>query len=96
MFNGHQSALLLAGLVPGECTAIDLLDRIERHAGRRISGSGVYVQLDRLAKGGLVESKLTEKPGPRGRRSRIWWITGEGRRALNEIQLALGGGAVAQ
>jgi DNA-binding PadR family transcriptional regulator len=90
-FQGHQTALLLAGVVPGECSAIELLDRVEHATGHKISGAGVYVQLDRLEKHGLAESRLTDKPGKSGRRGKLWRITGEGETALRQIEFAQGG-----
>ena len=87
-YQGHNTALLLAGLVQGECTAGEVLDRVERSIQRKINGAGVYVQLDRLEKNGLVTSRLGSEPGRSGRRPRLWRITGAGERALREIELS--------
>ena len=60
-------------------------------AGREVAIGAVYATLDRLEQKGLVSSKLGEPTAERGGRAkRIFHLTGEGARALQRSQQAMG------
>ncbi|MEL7473859.1 MAG: PadR family transcriptional regulator [Planctomycetota bacterium] len=89
--HGLKAMMLLQALVAGEATPGELTERLARNTGQRLSMSGVYVQLDRLERAGLVKSRLGKNQDHRGRRRRYYEISATGVQTLNTLDAARGG-----
>ncbi|MEM8836173.1 MAG: helix-turn-helix transcriptional regulator [Planctomycetota bacterium] len=89
--HGLNAILLLSAMINGEGTAIDMVERVQRNADKKLDLASAYVQLDRLERQGLAKSRLGDKKDARGRRRRLFRITAEGEHMLRSIELARGG-----
>ena len=64
---------------------VAVMDEIEKQAGRSLNISAVHAVLKRLEEKGFVTSKMSDPTGERGgRRKRIFYVDGRGKRALEE------------
>jgi len=86
--------LILASLIRGPGNPLEVIERIRQSTGRELSLAGIYTQLNRLEKDGLLKSKMGDASSATksGRRHRFYTITGEGLNRMREIELARGGG----
>lgn len=94
--SGQKAMLILAAIFNQDRTATEIIEGVWRDAKVKIALGGIYTQLERLEKGGLVKGRYgNEKPkSRRARRRRYYRITADGRRALTQIDLVRGGAVV--
>ena len=93
-FLGGFELLVLLALVRlgDEAYGVPISEAIEHSSGRPVSIGSVYVTLDRLAKKGLVSSRLGEPTAERGGRAKTYFcITTAGLRELQQAQRTLTG-----
>jgi DNA-binding PadR family transcriptional regulator len=89
---GELEQLVLLAVVrqKGQGYAVSLRDEIAERTGIDLGRGSVYVTLDRLARKGLVSSKLGDPTPERGGKARrMFAITTDGRRALSAVETAL-------
>lgn len=86
---GQKSTLLLAAMVQGEGTPIELINRVESRTDRTIGLAGVYVQLERLHRSGLTQHRKGRDE--KGQARRWYRLTADGVAYLRSIELAQGG-----
>ena len=93
-FLGGFELLVLLALVRlgDEAYGVPISEAIEHSSGRPVSIGSVYVTLDRLAKKGLVSSRLGEPTAERGGRAKTYFrITTAGLRGVQQEQRTLTG-----
>ena len=93
-FLGGFELLVLLALVRlgDEAYGVPISEAIEHSSGRPVSIGSVYVTLDRLAKKGLVSSRLGEPTAERGGRAKTYFrITTAGLREVQQAQRTLTG-----
>jgi DNA-binding PadR family transcriptional regulator len=91
-FLGGFELLVLLALVRlgDEAYGVPISVAIEGSSGRPVSLGSVYVTLDRLARKGLVSSRLGEPTAERGGRAKTYFrITTRGLRAAQQAQRTL-------
>ncbi len=91
---GSQSLRFVVGLAAAcdEAYGVPIAQAIEHSSGRPVSIGSVYVTLDRLAKKGLVCSRLGEPTAERGGRAKTYFrITAAGLRGVQQAQRTLTG-----
>jgi DNA-binding PadR family transcriptional regulator len=88
---GFELLVLLALIRLGdEAYGVPVSDAIEQSSGRVVSIGSVYITLDRLAKRGLVSSRLGESTRERGGRAKTYFrITAKGLREVRQAQRTL-------
>jgi DNA-binding PadR family transcriptional regulator len=88
---GFELLVLLALMrLADEAYGVPISDAIEQSSGREVSIGSVYITLDRLAKKGLVTSRLGEPTSERGGRAKTYFrITGKGLREVRQAQRTL-------
>ena len=86
---GQKSTLLLAAMVQGEGTPIELIERVESRMNKTIGLAGIYVQLERLKRSGMIEDR--EGKDEKGQARRWYRLTADGVEYLRSIELAQGG-----
>jgi DNA-binding PadR family transcriptional regulator len=88
---GFELLVLLALMrLADEAYGVPISDAIEQSSGREVSIGSVYITLDRLAKKGLVTSRLGEPTSARGGRAKTYFrITGKGLREVRQAQRTL-------
>lgn len=81
----HQ--VLLAILRHGsESYSVDIVEELERHTGREVATSAVFVSLQRLSAKGLLEDRMVE-PGEEGGHARRYFrLTPEALEAMREVR----------
>lgn len=85
----HQVLLTLLRL-GGESYSVPLVKELEERTGREVAQAAVFIVLRRLAKKGLVTSRLDDHAvAETGRVRRYFAPTPEGRRMLKESRRAL-------
>lgn len=84
----EEIVLLTAAILGDRAYGVSITEEIEQQAGRSLSVSAVHAALHRLEEKGMVSSMMGEATAERGgRRKRIFSVTAEGSRALDEIRL---------
>ena len=93
--SGQKAMLILAAVFNQDRTAMEIIDAVWRDGKVRIPVGGIYTQLERLEKGGLVKGYYgKDKPkSRRGRRRRYYAIKAAGQRELAQIDAVRGLGA---
>ena len=88
---GFELLVLLALIRLGDdAYGVPISEAIEESSGREVSIGSVYITLDRLAKKGLVSSRLGEPTAERGGRAkRYFHITAKGLREVRQAQRTL-------
>jgi DNA-binding PadR family transcriptional regulator len=91
LLTDFELMILLATLRVGdEAYGVQIAREIEVTGGRNVLLGAVYAALERLARNGLVSSRLGEPTGERGGRAkRFFRVTPRGLRAVKETQRAL-------
>ena len=94
--SGQKPMLILAAIFNQDRTATEIIEAVWRDAKVKIPVGGIYTQLERLERSGLVKGYYSdERPESRGgRRRRHYAITGAGQRALTQIDAVRGLGRV--
>jgi DNA-binding PadR family transcriptional regulator len=81
----EETLLLLVGILNAEAYAFKIADEFESQTGRSVSIGAVHSTLNRLVEKGFLTSEMGESTAERGgRRKRIYTITAEGEKALQE------------
>ncbi len=81
----EQLVLLALGHLGDDAYGMSVRDEIASRGGRSLSVAAVYGALDRLERGGLVESRLSQPTPERGGRSKKHFrIRAAGARALRK------------
>ena len=87
-FIGELEELILlavGGLADQEPYAVAILNEIKAHSNRILDVTAIHSVLRRLEKKGLVRSEMgSSSPERGGRRKRLFSLTPEGRRVLDE------------
>ena len=90
-FAGQNLMLILGALVNQDHTANGIIEAVRAATGgkARLGTGGIYTQLERLERQGLVKGYYgTEKPPERkGRPRRYYRIKAKGHAALNQLDL---------
>ena len=88
---GFELLVLLALIRLGDdAYGVPISEAIEQSSGREVSIGSVYITLDRLAKKGLVSSRLGEPTAERGGRAKTYFrITAKGLREVRQAQRTL-------
>jgi PadR family transcriptional regulator PadR len=83
-----EELLLLAIQAVGtDPYVVSIQQYIEKASGRSVSLGAVYAGLDRLESKGLVRSSLGDaSPERGGKRKRLFLVTGEGKRTVQEVR----------
>ena len=94
--SGQKAMLILAAIFNQDRTANEIIEAVWRDAKVKLPVGGIYTQLERLEKSGLVKGYYgSEKPKSRGgRRRRYYEIKAAGKRALTQIEAVRGRGVV--
>jgi PadR family transcriptional regulator PadR len=67
---------------------VSIRDEISAHTRRNPTPGAIYTTLERLQSKGLVDSEVGEATAERGGRAkRYYTVTGQGRKALQEVQM---------
>lgn len=83
----EELVLLMIAKIEGDVYGVLLREHLEKVTGKYWSIGSVYVPLDRLETKGFVRSYTGEASSKRGGRSkRLYEITDEGLRQLEEVQ----------
>jgi len=87
LLGGFELLVLLALIRLGDdAYGVPISDEIEASVGRAVSAGSVYITLERLARKGLVSSRLGEPTAERGGRAKTYFRpTAKG---LREVRLA--------
>lgn len=90
--SGQKAMLILAAVFNQDRTAMEIIDAAWRDGKVKIPLGGIYTQLERLEKAGLLRGYYgKDKPkSRRGRRRRYYEITGAGQRSLTQIDAVRG------
>ena len=81
----EETLLLIVGILGYEAYALNVADEFEEQTKRVTSIGAVHSTLNRLSKKGFLTSKVGDPTPERGgRRKRIYEITAEGYRALEQ------------
>jgi len=81
----EELVLLTVGILYPEAYGVEVMDEIEKQAGRSLNISAVHSVLTRLEEKGYLKSKMSDPTEERGgRRKRIFLLTAAGKRALEE------------
>ena len=88
---GFELLVLLALIGLGdEAYGVPISDAIEASSGRSVAIGSVYITLDRLARRGLVSSRLGEPTAQRGGRAKTYFrITAKGFREVRQARRTL-------
>ena len=85
--NFEELVLLLVALLYDRAYSVSIIEEYEKQAGKSINISAIHTVLYRLEKKGYLESRLGEAKAERGgKRKRLFYLTTEGKKALEEIQ----------
>lgn len=90
MFNGHQPTLILASLLNEDLSALEVIEHVKRSSGVRLGVSGIYAQMQRLVKGGLLEAYYEKKVSDGGRPRRLYRLNAKGQRAVDQVLATAG------
>jgi len=83
--NFEETLLLLVGILGKEAYAFKIAEEFETQTEKSVSIGAVHSTLDRISKKGFLTSEMGEPTAERGgRRKRIYKITAEGQRALEQ------------
>ncbi len=83
--NFEETLLLLVGILEKEAYAFRIAEEYEVQTEKATSIGSVHSTLNRLSKKGFLTSEMGEPTAERGgRRKRIYKITAEGQRALEQ------------
>jgi DNA-binding PadR family transcriptional regulator len=81
----EELVMLTVGILHPEAYGVNVMDEIEKQAGRSLNISAIHSVLSRLEEKGLLKSKMSEPTEERGGRSkRIFLLTAAGKRSLGE------------
>ncbi|MHC4235776.1 MAG: PadR family transcriptional regulator [Planctomycetota bacterium] len=84
----HQ--VLIATLrLRGEAYSVSVVLEIEARTGREVAQSAVFIAMRRLEAKGLLQSRLDEQTGEKGRVRRYFDLTPAGMEKLREMRRAL-------
>ena len=85
--NFEELILLLVALLYDEAYSVSIVQEYEKQTGKSINISAIHTVLYRLEKKNYLESKLGESKAQRGgKRKRLFYLTSQGAKALNEMQ----------
>ena len=85
--NLEELILLLVALLYDKAYSVSIIEEYEKQTGKSINISAIHTVLYRLEKKGYLESRLGDAKAERGgKRKRLFYLTTEGKKALEEMQ----------
>lgn len=64
---------------------MDIVDKVKKDTGTKLSDTGIYAQMQRLHNEGLVKGYYEQEAPDGGRPRRLYHITALGRRAVDDV-----------
>lgn len=84
----HQ-ALIATMRLKGEAYSVSVVQEIEERTGREVAQSAVFIAMRRLEEKGLLQSRVDDQLGEKGRVRRYFDLTPDGMERLRDMRAAL-------